>query len=224
MPADALFRHHARLGAILTYVPLMFPAVGLGLLLGSALAGLLIPARRGSEQDVRISREKGLSKAARDLARTSGVLLAVALPISLTGVLDFVYITADGIYVNRLATVRTRRYPWAEVREVLAGCAAVGDGLRLRYRVLMADGTEVDLMKESGLRFARAYPKIAPFLFGSPDVVYRREIEPRGVTRLEFRYTARDAGRLLDVLLGDRGLFEEDAERKQQEQAEQQAP
>ena len=112
--------------------------------------------------------------------------LAVALPISIWGSINYFYLKNDGITFHPL-TLAERKYSWNDIKEVRIRCKRNQKNLELSYAIKMADGTKIDLWQESRLQFIVSYQQLQPFLESS-RIERDYEVTPEGLKMLESVY------------------------------------
>lgn len=189
IPDDALLARWTRLGGILMFVPLFFPALVLGALLGNLIAWTVPPARRAFD-----AAGPSFGKAMKPLAIAAAVVVPLSLAVSFAGAVQHFYVLDDGVHVRAFSATH---HAWEDVRSIEARCHAERRNLHLNYRLKMADGSTVDLMQEAPVPFAKAFPRIAPRLKGIPVT---RTITPAGRQRLEQRHRPENVRLILSVL------------------------
>ena len=196
IPDDAILAAWTRAGGCLMFVPLIFPALALGMILANLGAWCIPAARRSFESR---SGSKSFKAAMKPLWWSAAVAVPVCLGVSLAGTTSYFHVADDGVR-SRSFLSSERHDPWENVRAIHVRCIADGRNLHLNYRLEMKDGHSVDLMRESPLAFANAYPRIRPRL--PENVRFLREIMPSGREKLKRRFKPESARKILAALEG----------------------
>jgi hypothetical protein len=200
IPPDAILAHWTRIGAILMFVPIIFPALAIGMMIANLIAWCIPRARRTFEKEARGVKGASFKEAMKPLTIASVILLFAVAPICLLGALNYFYVTAAGAHVNPLLSITERRYGWSAIRRIQTRCLAERRNLHLNYILYMEDGTKVDLLNEPRLKFVRVYNQIKPFLKAQGGIIYQAEIGEKDIARLRSRYHPQDAERILEIL------------------------
>lgn len=200
IPPDAILAHWTRIGAILMFVPIIFPALAIGMMIANLIAWCIPRARRTFEKEARGIKGASFKEAMRSLAIASVILLFAVAPICLLGALNYFYVTAAGVHVNPLFSITERHYGWDAIRRIQTRCLAERRNLHLNYILYMEDGTKVDLLNEPRIKFVRVYDQIKPFLEAQRGIIYQSEMREKDIARLRRRYHPQDAERILEIL------------------------
>jgi hypothetical protein len=88
-PGKHFGRNLSNLGEIFMVIPLFLPSAAIGLLVANLRVWVFPAAREALEEEARTRSAPDFRTATRQLAIAAAVLLAVALPVSLLGAVDF---------------------------------------------------------------------------------------------------------------------------------------
>ena len=199
IPEDAFLATWTRIGGILMFVPLFFPALTLGIIIANFCAWSIPPMRRSFES------QKGSTSfkaAMKPLLWAASIVTPVCLLISLAGTTSYFHVGDGGIHSRGLLSSE-RHDAWSNVRAIQIRCISDGRNLHLNYRLEMKDGHTVDLMRESPLAFVNAHEQIRTLL--PQNVRYLREISESGREKLDERFKEDLAKRILAVLEWGKG-------------------
>jgi hypothetical protein len=202
LPSERILFGNTRIGLILIMVSILFPALGIGLMFGNLIAWLILPLRRIFDREAIGYPGTSFKEAMRDLSRLTLWMSGIVLPPLLLGALNYFYVTEKGVHYNPLFSLFERHYDWKDIEEIHTRCLAERDNLHLNFKLVMSDHTKIDLMEETRLDFVRVYPEIKFFLDRKPNIQYKREIDKKGVKRLNGRYTQENAREILHILQG----------------------
>ncbi|UCG55677.1 MAG: hypothetical protein JSU70_12500 [Phycisphaerales bacterium] len=200
VPQGAILASHTRIGGIFLFVPALFPAMAIGMMLANLAAWCIIPARRVFQKEARGVKGTSFKEAMKHLSIASAILVLIAAPLSIFGTMNYFYVTESGVYVNPLLSVREQHYDWSDIVAVETRCIAERDNLHLNYILHMKDGQTVDLLEEPRMKFVNAFDQIKPLVDEQAHIRYTSDIRTRGVKRLRSRYRAHHADRILEVL------------------------
>jgi hypothetical protein len=88
-PGKHFGQNLSNLGQIVMVIPLGLPALAIGLLVANMRVWMFPAAREALEEEARSQSAEDFRTATRQLAVAAAILLAVALPVSLLGAVDF---------------------------------------------------------------------------------------------------------------------------------------
>lgn len=200
IPANAIFSNQTRLGAILLFVPPIFPSIALGLIIANIFAWLIPPARKIFERESEGIQGTSFVDSIKGLTKKSILCLVITIPICLLGVKGYLYVLEDGIHINSPYYIKEKYYRWNEIKEINTKCLLDRRNLDLNYELVMKDNTSIDLMQEHSLDFAKVYYKLSPYIQLQKGITYKQEISPSGLQRLQKQYNLQDANKILKVL------------------------
>ncbi len=148
--ADGAFlfqQSHA--GELILHLPLAVAALPLGMLVANAIFWCIPPARQSFEREAEGCEGASFRPTMWLLLGVSAVGLVLCLPISWLGTFTGVsYAMGDGVRTG------WDSYDWSEIVAVDLWCCGQGDGDLgpgwMGYRLRMADGVEIDLLRDLG--------------------------------------------------------------------------
>jgi hypothetical protein len=182
------------------YIVPFFPSLAIGMMAANLVAWRLRSARATFEKEAKGMKGASFKESMKHLATASLLLLIVTTPVSAMGTLNYFYLTSDGIHANALFSIKERHYGWGDVQEIRIRCLAERNNLHLNYILVMKDGARVDLLEEPRLKFVEVYDQIKPLVEAQNGITFRREIRDADIYELRRRYSAENAGRILQIL------------------------
>jgi hypothetical protein len=200
IPTNTIFSNQTSLGAILLYIPPIFPAICLGLVVANILLWSIRPAREILDKEAEGTKGASFIDSTKGLLRLSIIFIIITTPISLLGVKGYFYILEDGIYICSLFHLKSKHYNWKDIEEIHTRCLLDRRNLDLNYELVMKDGQTIDLMKEHTLDFVKIYNRLIPYIHMQKNIAYKKEISPLGLQRLQKHYSLQDANEILKVL------------------------
>jgi hypothetical protein len=204
IPDDAIFSSYTTIGAFLTFVPLVIPSLGISMIIANLIIWPVRPARMALDKEAKGIKGASFPEAMRGLAILTVIMLIIALPLSILGVFNYLYINSDGVHIRPLFSTKEKHYVWGDIEQIKTRCLGERNNLHLNYVLHMKDGREVDLMKERPLKFVNAYDKIKPFLATQPQIKYDCQITNRDIPMLEKRYRKDNAYKIFSTLRCER--------------------
>jgi len=200
IPADAILSSYTRVGSIFIFVPALFPAMAIGMMLANLVAWFVLPARRAFQKEAKGVKGASFKKAMKHLGIAAGILLLATAPLGLLGAMNYFYVTHDGIYLSPFFSAKEKHYGWSDIVEVQTRCIAERDNLHLNFILHMSDRGKVDLLEEPRMKFVDVYDRIKPLIAQQTHIHYTSEISEGGIKRLRSRYQPHNAERILKVL------------------------
>ena len=203
IPPGVILSSYTRLSGILIFVPILWPAMTVGMVAVNVTAWCIPPPVGRLIEKPKASKGRHFEKL-KDLRLVSLLSFAVTLPVSLWGSTNYLYVREDGISYHPLLSLQEKRYAWSDIEEIRAGCKRYrdkgGSYLELTYAVKMRDGTLVDLWQEARMAFLTSYERFAPFLANQSQIRYSYDVTQEGWQMVGRMYSPPVAGAIKHIL------------------------
>jgi len=203
MPDDVIFSSYTTIGGALMFIPILFPSLGIGMMIANLLIWPIRPARMAFEREAKGIKGTSFPEAMRGLAIATAIMLIIALPLSTLGVLNYFYITPNGVHIRPLFSIREKHYAWGDIEKIKTKCLEKGDKIYLNYILHMTDGREIDLIRERRLVFVHSYDKIKPFLTAQSQIKYDCQITDGDMVVLGRHSRKEDTQKIFSILRGE---------------------
>lgn len=204
MPDDVIFSSYTTIGGALMFIPILFPSLGIGMIIANLIIWLVRPARMAFEREAKGIKGASFPEAMRGLAIATALMLIIALPLSTLGVFNYFYITPNGVHIRPLFSIKEKHYAWSDIEQIRTRFLEKKDNLYLNYILHMKDGREIDLMRERRLKFVDAYDKIKPFLATQLQIKYDCQITDGDATIIKKHYFQGKSDKIISILRGDK--------------------
>jgi hypothetical protein len=163
VPPDAFLSGGTVFGNLLFWLPPMYPALAICMILGRSIVRR-IPAARAALEPELGDGTRTVSSLER-YAEWGRVAMIAVLPLCFLGAMSTWAITPVRIEVRPIFWPTVHSYDWSRVREIETGCRE-GKSTSYNFVLELADGTHIDLMQNDPWGFEAAYPKIQSALVG----------------------------------------------------------
>jgi hypothetical protein len=204
MPDDVIFSTYTTIGGFLMFIPILFPSIGIGMMIANLLIWLVRPARVALDKEAIGIKGTSFPEAMKGVIILTAIMLIIALPLSIMGVFNYLYINSDGLHIRPLFSIKEKHYVWGDIEQITTKCLEKKDNIYFNYVVRMKDGREIDLLKERRLKFVDAYDKIKPFLAAQSQIRYDCQITDGDAAALKKHYFQGKSDKIISILRGDK--------------------
>jgi hypothetical protein len=200
MPDDVIFSSYTTIGGALIFIPILFPSLGIGMMIANLILWPIRPARMAFEREAKGIKGTSFPEAMRGLAIATVMMLIIALPLSTLGVLNYFYITPNGVHIRPLFSIREKHYAWDDIDQIRTRFLEKKNNIYLNYILHTKDGRDIDLMRERRLKFVDAYDKIKPFLAAQSQIEYDCQITDGDAAILKKHYFQGKSEKIISIL------------------------
>jgi hypothetical protein len=203
MPDDIIFSSYTTIGGALMFIPILFPSLGIGMMIANLLVWLIRPARVTLDKEAMGIKSTSFPEAMKGLAIVTVIMLIIVLPLNTLGVLNYFCITPDGVHIRPLFSIKEKHYAWGDIEQIRTRLLEKKNNLYLNYILHMKDGREIDLIRERRLVFVHTYDKIKPFLTAQSQIKYDCQITDGDMAVLERHSRKEDTQKIFSILRGE---------------------
>ena len=196
---DAILSSGTRVGNNLIIVPSFFLALPLGFIFANLFTWCIPPARKALDGEAAGVNGASFKESIKGLIVGFVIILLIVVPLSFLGVLNYFYITNNGVTAHFLFTLHEKHYDWSDIVKIHAECTREDGSFFWSYVLHMKDGKKVDIFEETRLKFVSVYYKIKPFIRAQKHIKYSYKLGVNEIRWLKSRYP-QDAEKIIRII------------------------